>query len=219
MSGFDEKIVLRGAVSAHFGERHAEAFGADPRRFRQDLQQIALAKGKAAKAGNRRLLAKKLADFRGVVIHATAPGVRWRRRQHLEPARKRRRRRAGGDDLGDDFQTAQEIGGAVGLGEAGVAVGGCQHDLRDVAGGIEDAEPAKGAQLGGDLGAEPAVGEPQVDDGKVGLVTPAERDRLGDGAGDAAHLVTVLDEDLFGHIGDHQVVFGNQDLEHARPRR
>ena len=69
VSGFDEKIVLRGAVSADFAERHAEPFGADPRRFRQDLKQIALAKGKAAEAGNRRLLAKKFADLRGVVTH------------------------------------------------------------------------------------------------------------------------------------------------------
>src|ERR1700738_876748 len=69
VSGFDQKIVLRLAISAHFGERHAEAVGADPRGFRQDLQQIALAKGKTAKSGNRRLLAKKFADHGVSVIH------------------------------------------------------------------------------------------------------------------------------------------------------
>ena len=74
MSGYDEKIVLRLAVAAHFGERHAEAFGTNLRGFRQDLQEIALAKGKAAKSGNRRLLAKKLADHGVGCIHLRTPG-------------------------------------------------------------------------------------------------------------------------------------------------
>jgi len=76
VSGFDEKIILGGAVSAHLAERHAEALGADPRSFRQDIQQIALAKGKAAKAGNCRLLAQKGADFRRVaIVHVRRPRV------------------------------------------------------------------------------------------------------------------------------------------------
>jgi hypothetical protein len=45
-------------------------------------------------------------------------------------------------------------------------------------------------------------------------VKPAELDRLGDGAGDAA-----LDEGLCDRIGDHQVVFGDQDLRHASGMR
>jgi hypothetical protein len=52
ISGFDEKIVLLGAVPAHFAERHVKARGADPRRFGQNRQQIALAKGEAAKSGD-----------------------------------------------------------------------------------------------------------------------------------------------------------------------
>jgi hypothetical protein len=43
----------------------------------------------------------------------------------------------------------------------------------------------------------------------------SQGNRLGHGAADAAHLVTVLDENLFRYIGNHQVVFGNQDLEHT----
>lgn len=74
MSGFDEKVILRGAISAHFGERHAKAFGADPRHLGQHLLQIVLAKGEAAKARNRRLLAKELADFCAVVAHAATAG-------------------------------------------------------------------------------------------------------------------------------------------------
>jgi hypothetical protein len=83
VSGFDKKIVLFGAVTAHLGERHAEAFGTDPRRFRQDFQHIALAKGKAAEVSDRCLLAKKLADLCDVFLHIrtawgpTAGCSRW----------------------------------------------------------------------------------------------------------------------------------------------
>jgi hypothetical protein len=62
---------------------------------------------------------------------------------------------------------------------------------------------------------EPAVGQPQIQDHKVRPGTPRKRDRLGNGAGDAAYLVTMLDEDLFREIRQHEVVFNNQDLEHA----
>ena len=81
----------------------------------------------------------------------------------------------------------------------------------------EDTEPSKRTQLGGDLGAKPTVGEPHVDNGEVGPVAPAQCDRFGDGAGDAAHFVTVLDKYFFGHIGDHQLVFRNQDLHNLAP--
>src|ERR1700694_71948 len=73
--GFDQKVVLRGAVPAHFGEWHIEAFGADPRRLRQDFQQIAFAKSKATKAGNRGLLAQKLTYFCGVAVHVATSGA------------------------------------------------------------------------------------------------------------------------------------------------
>ena len=69
IAGDDEKIVLLGAVLAHFAEGHAEALGTDPRRFRQDLHQIALAKREAAKPGDGRLLAKQLLDLCGGVGH------------------------------------------------------------------------------------------------------------------------------------------------------
>jgi hypothetical protein len=45
---------------------------------------------------------------------------------------------------------------------------------------------------------------------------PYARDRVADGAGDAADLVTVLDKKLFREIGEHEVVLDNQDLEHAQ---
>jgi hypothetical protein len=69
--------------------------------------------------------------------------------------------------------------------------------------------------LGGNLGAKLPIGQPQVDEGEVRLVTQAEHDPLGDGAGDSAHLVAALDQDLLDRIGDHQVVLGDQDLEHV----
>ena len=45
---------------------------------------------------------------------------------------------------------------------------------------------------------------------------PYARDRVADRAGDAAYLVTVLDKKLFREISEHEVVFDNQDLEHAQ---
>jgi len=69
MAGFDEKVVLLLAIAAHLGIWHAEAFGANPRRFRQDFQYVALAKSKAAKVGNRGLLAEKLANVCGAFVH------------------------------------------------------------------------------------------------------------------------------------------------------
>src|SRR5450755_5184958 len=66
-----------------------------------------------------------------------------------------------------------------------------------------------------DLRSEPAIGQPQIEDDKVRPGTPCERDRLGNGAGDAAYLVTLLDKDLFREIRQHEVVLDNQDLEHA----
>jgi hypothetical protein len=72
MAGDDEKIVLLGAVLAHFAEGHIEAIGADPDSFGQDLRQIALAEREAAEPGDGRLLAKQLLDFRGVVGHRVA---------------------------------------------------------------------------------------------------------------------------------------------------
>ncbi len=74
MPGFDEQIVLRGAISAYFCERHAKAFGADPHCLRQDLLQIAFAKRKAAKTGDRGLLAQKPADFCASIGHAATAG-------------------------------------------------------------------------------------------------------------------------------------------------
>ena len=69
MAGFDEKVVLLLAIAAHLGIRHAETFGANPRRFRQHFQYVALAKSKAAKVGHRSLLAQKFADMCSVFTH------------------------------------------------------------------------------------------------------------------------------------------------------
>ena len=42
----------------------------------------------------------------------------------------------------------------------------------------------------------------------------AERDRLSDGAADAADLVALLNESVLAHIGDHEIVLSYQDLQH-----
>jgi len=75
--GFNEKVVFLGPVAAHFAERHAETIGANPRRFRQNCQQIVLAKRKTAKSGYRCLLTKQHMDLGCVLIHELlAPGRR-----------------------------------------------------------------------------------------------------------------------------------------------
>ena len=94
-----------------------------------------------------------------------------------------------------DFQAAQQIGGAIGFGKTGVAAG--QRDPGHVAGDIQDTGSAEGRQLSRDLGPEPAVGQPQIEDNKVRLGMACLRNRVGDGTGDAAYFVTVLDKDLF----------------------
>ena len=137
--------------------------------------------------------------------------------QQLESTRKRRLRFAGGDDSGDDFQAAQEVDGAVGFGKAGITVSGCQSDLRHVAGGIKDTGSAGRKQLSCDFGAEPTIGQPQIENDQVRLGMPCERDRCIDGTGDAADLVAVVDKQFFHEIRHHEVVFNNQDLEHALP--
>jgi hypothetical protein len=70
-----------------------------------------------------------------------------------------------------------------------------QGDLRHVARDIKDTGPARGGQLRCDFRSEPAFGQPQIEDNKVRPGTSCERNRLGNGAGDAAYLVTVLDKD------------------------
>jgi hypothetical protein len=135
--------------------------------------------------------------------------------QDLKALWKWWQRLAGGDDLRDYFQTAQQVGGAIRLGKAGVAIGGCQHDLRYVASGIKYPEPAKRKQLGCNLGAQTTVSEAEVEDGEIRLVKLSQRDRLGHSAGDAANFVSLVGEDLFRQIRDHQIIFGNQHLEHA----
>ena len=95
-----------------------------------------------------------------------------------------------------------------------MAAGIVRIDAGNIAGDIEDAEPLEVSQLRGNLGTEPAVSQPHVDDGKVGQVAPAERDRLSHGAADAADLVPMLDEDVLAHIGDHEIVLSYQNLQH-----
>jgi hypothetical protein len=98
--------------------------------------------------------------------------------QDLKALWKWWQRLAGGDDLRDYFQTAQQVGGAIRLGKAGVAIGGCQHDLRYVASGIKYPEPAKRKQLGCNLGAQTTVSEAEVEDGEIRLVKRCRKLRI-----------------------------------------
>jgi hypothetical protein len=61
-----------------------------------------------------------------------------------------------------------------------------------------------------------ALKQARAADDEIRRGMPYARDRVADRAGDAANLVTVLDKKLFREISEHEVVFDNQDLEHAK---
>ena len=110
-----------------------------------------------------------------------------------------------------------DIRGFVGLAQARVAIGLRQAELTAlarIARRIEDAEAALAIQAGGHLSAEPPLGQAQIQDREIRLVTLAEFHRRLDGTRDAAHLIPILDENVLEHIGHEEVVFGDQDLEH-----
>ena len=69
--------------------------------------------------------------------------------------------------------------------------------------------------MGSHLSPKPTLGQPHIDEGKVGLVASAEGDRLGDRRRDTANLIPALRENLFDHVGHHQIVLDDQDLEHV----
>ena len=95
-----------------------------------------------------------------------------------------------------------------------MAVRSGQRKLPHVAGSIQDAQFRSGASnAGGDLRAETASGQPQVEDREVRLVEDGERDPLGDRPGDATHFVTSVHQNFFRHVGDHQIILGNQHFE------
>jgi hypothetical protein len=123
--------------------------------------------------------------------------------------------RTGRDKVRDDFKTAQEVSATVRFRETGVAIDCGQDDLRQVSRSVEDAEMRQRLECGGDFRAEPAVGKAHVDHDEIGLVKSGECDRLGDGARDSTHVISTLDKKIFSHVGDHEVVFGNQDFLHA----
>jgi hypothetical protein len=123
---------------------------------------------------------------------------------------------AGGDQLGNDFQAAHQIVETIRLGEAAMTARIGERDIGDIAGDVEDTERAEVGELRGDLGAETTVSHPHVDNGKIRLILPAECDRLLDGAADTANLITMLDQNVLAHVGDHEIVFGNKNLEHGQ---
>ena len=77
--GFNQKIVLIGAISAYVAERRTEDLGADPRGFIQDIHEVALAQRKATEARDRRLLAQKIAEIGGGLVHSNRGLVHFHR--------------------------------------------------------------------------------------------------------------------------------------------
>jgi hypothetical protein len=130
--------------------------------------------------------------------------------QNLKSAGERGQGGAGGNQIRYDLQSTKKVFGTIGFCEAGMAVLGGQNDLRYMTGRIENAELSHDTQLTRDVGAETAVGQLQIDDRKVRCVVQSEGHGLGHRSGDAAHVVTVADQDLLGPIGGHQIILGDQ---------
>ncbi|MEI9981751.1 MAG: hypothetical protein WDN69_00085 [Aliidongia sp.] len=192
MTGFDEKIVLRLAVSSHLAERHIEALGTDAGRFRQDLEQVALTQGKTVEPGDAAYCRTSLRALAASSMRqALSPG--FGALQDLKVAGEGRHRRAGRRNIGNDLKAAQEFGAVIRFGKAGVAIGGRKGDLHHVAGRVQHAKAVLMAQFGGNLGAEFSIGQPQIDEGEIRLMAMTESDRFGDGARDAAHVVAMRD--------------------------
>jgi hypothetical protein len=213
VSSFNQKIVVLGAVSAYLAKWRAKAFRADPRGLGRTLNRLFWRRAKLPKPATAACWRRKLRTCSTISLMRAFSSDR--RGQHLESVRKRLRNRSSCGHVSDDFQTAQQVVGDVGFGEAAMAVDGGQMDLRSVPRGVKDSEMGQPAQSGGDLGAETTIGEPQVKDGEVGFVALTEFNPLGNGPSDATHLVAVFDKYLFDHVGYHQVVFGDQNLQHA----
>ena len=121
---------------------------------------------------------------------------------------------AGADEFLDYFQGTDHVLGAVWFGKTGFAIRSAQPCLAHVCRGIEDARAITLWPLLGNIGAQPSLGQPNVQDRKIGFVTLTECDRLVDGATDAAHLIVVVDKDLLQHVGHVEIVFGDNYLWH-----
>ena len=69
-------------------------------------------------------------------------------------------------------------------------------------------------ETGGDLRADAALGQPQIQDREIRSVLLPECDRHFDGASDAAHFIPTPDQHILEHVSHEEIVFGYHDLEH-----
>ncbi len=82
--------------------------------------------------------------------------------------------------VGDECEAAHEGGGAVGFGEAGVAVVRADRTMSETF-ALDDAKLTLAGQLCSDLRAKASAGKRHIYDRKVGHVPSRERDGLLDG--------------------------------------
>jgi hypothetical protein len=72
--GFNEKVVLIGAVSAHFAKGNGQGLSADAGGLCQDRQEIAVSKRETAKASESPLLEQKPSHSDvNILIHVQGP--------------------------------------------------------------------------------------------------------------------------------------------------
>jgi hypothetical protein len=58
------------------------------------------------------------------------------------------------------------------------------------------------------------IRQPQINDRKIGAVFFPLPDRLVHSAGDAAYFVSCLLQNFFQAVGDHEVVFDDENFKH-----
>lgn len=121
---------------------------------------------------------------------------------------------AGCDQSGNDFKAADQVSNSIGLWKTGMAVSGCQSNVGDIAGGVNNTQFIQATQLSSDLCPKAALGESHVDNCQIWPMSKAENHGLSNRAGNTADLISTIEENLFDHIGDHKIVFNNQNFSH-----
>ena len=93
------------------------------------------------------------------------------------------------------------------------------HDPFGFACNVKDTDPiqiVRSRELVGDVGSQFAVAQLHVEDGDVRVMQTRQRNRLRHVACNARYVMTQIDKPLSQEIGQHNVVFSNDNL-HLKP--
>src|SRR5579862_2982196 len=127
--------------------------------------------------------------------------------EQCEAVREWQRRHVSHDDLPDDVQGAHDIERLVRLADERIAERVRQARVVRGPGGVEDADPVSFREVRGDLRAETAIRQTNVEHREFGIVMLGKVDRLGDGASDATNVEAGAHEHFLERIADQEIVF------------